>query len=131
ASAQNQQPMLEVRRGTVRSSQNLGSFSFDFSGGSEGPTRSGDVDFEENIFLPVGSVSLQKVNGSFDQLNMAPDSGYSQDTFILESGDVIAFITQEGYYGKLRITSVNTGSDSQCSFEYALQTDRSYDLRTR
>lgn len=107
---------------------------FKFSSGQEGVLGAGDVDFVMGTrFQTVGAAQIQDVTGTytFDNLTTAPSGGYGANANIA-NGSVLAFITTEGYYGKVRITQLiqNPPIDDTVQFEYAVQTDGSKNLRT-
>jgi hypothetical protein len=91
-----------------------------------------------NQFNAVGAAQIQKVTGySFDTLIEAPAGGYGAVAAGMVVGDVYAFITTSGKYGKMEVTSiVNTppppppGSDN-IAFRYAVQTDGTRNIRTQ
>jgi len=109
--------------------------SFDFSAGAEGGQGVGDIYFWQlNQFTCNGTAQIQEVTGTstFDNLDEAPASGYGNNVAIT-NGDVFVIITREGYYGKIRITSLtnNMPVNYSVTFEYALQTDGSRNINTQ
>ncbi len=98
-------------------------------------TGSADFEIETNIFFQYlgSSATIQKVTQNFDSLTEAPAGGYSVTAPIggFNSGDVFAFITNEGLYGKVEVVSYSDdGSNIHLSIKWAVQTDGSRDLTT-
>ncbi|MCX7716449.1 MAG: InlB B-repeat-containing protein, partial [Endomicrobia bacterium] len=131
--------LLPVKNGSVTSSSppppdNI--HGYDFSSGQEVGIGAGDFNFEMmpggmgfNSIPPAG---IQKLSGvSFDDLNTAPETGYSQYV-TLSVGNVLVFKTREGYYGKAEIISLTIGPPTDnVTFKYAVQLDKTTNLRTK
>ncbi|MBU1869918.1 MAG: hypothetical protein KJ818_05555, partial [Candidatus Omnitrophica bacterium] len=110
-------------------------FDYDFSSGTEGSAGGGDFYLEWNILFNLGGAQIQQITSStFEALNEAPTSGYTNSSAgTLAAGEVYAFITQEGYYGKFKVTSKNTVDCNRntVNFSYAVQTDGTRNLKTQ
>jgi len=105
---------------------------FDFTGNSQvaAASANSDADFEgSGVF---GSTGIQKITGTtFDTLNMAPGSGYGTSGISTEgAGTVYAFITNEGYYGKMEVLSFADNPGGNLRFKFAVQTDGTTNLKT-
>jgi hypothetical protein len=133
---------LSVRTGTV-TSVDLPMISnvdrgFFFSSGTQADAA-GDFVLEfPNMLFTYGNAKIQDVSGtySFDSLSTAPDIT-NEVNGQATAGKVYLFVTQEGYYAKMRIDTVNADQDGMndddmvtMTFTYAVQTDGSRDLRT-
>lgn len=97
----------------------------DFLGGTDN-----DVDFEDN---QIFGQNFQRIAGAtFESLTSAPTSGYTSAGIPNDgAGAVYAFITREGYYGKLEIISFDAAPGGNLRFRFALQTDGTTSLSTR
>ncbi len=109
---------------------------FDFSSGSQVALNAGDFNYVlTNRFNALGSAQIQDVTGTstFDSLDIAPLSGYAVFAANMVAGDVFVFITQEGYYGKMEVTSITVvpAVSATIVFRYAVQTDGSKNISTQ
>ncbi len=112
-------------------------FSFDFVSGTEGAAAAGDFNFETNQIFLNGAAKIKNMTGAytFSGLAEAPadDGTYltSADNPIpVAAGEVYAFITGSGYYGKMSVTSLSGADPFYMDFQYAVQTDRTRNVRT-
>lgn len=89
-----------------------------------------DVDFEDN---QIFGQNFQKITGqTFNGLTTAPTSGYTNLGIANDgAGAVYAFITREGYYGKLEVISFAAAPGGNLRFKFAVQTDGSTNLSTQ
>ncbi|MBF0216230.1 MAG: hypothetical protein HQL30_04465 [Candidatus Omnitrophica bacterium] len=134
--------VLSVRTGTVTSvdlpmASNMDR-GFFFSSGAQADAV-GDFVLEfPNLLFTYGNAKIQDVSGTytFDSLSTAPDIT-NEVNGPATAGKVYLLVTQEGYYAKMRIDTVNADQDGMndddmvtMTFTYAVQTDGSRDLRT-
>ncbi len=95
-----------------------------------------DFEVEINIFfqVPGSSATIQQVNATFDELTQAPESGYSVAAPTMggmNTGDVFAFITDEGLYGKVEVVNwSDDGTNIHLTLKWAVQPDGSRNLTT-
>lgn len=102
------------------------------SGGAT--TATADLKIEGNILWSENSATFQAVGGSFDALDEAPDSGYgSMFGDGVMTGQVYAFKTTEGNYGKFVIDSSTDlgGGLFRNVLRYAVQTNGTRSVRTQ
>lgn len=103
-------------------------FDFTVNGGVAAASANSDINFESNIMF--GATGLQKITGNtFAMLTTAPTAGYGTGGILIGSaGTVYAFITKEGYYGKMEILSFSGGN---LQLKFAVQTNGSTSLNTQ
>lgn len=108
---------------------------FDFTANAQvagmGGSPNSDLDFENAAMF--GITGIQKITGNtFATLTTAPTSGYGTGGILIGSaGTVYAFITNEGYYGKMEILSFAGGGGGNVQFKFAVQTGGSTNLNTQ
>jgi len=117
---------------TINFSGGWPGIGFDFTANAEvaADSANSDVDFEDILIF---GYQFQEITQTFDELTDAPSSGYTNAPFFNGAGKVFAFITKEGYYGKMEVlTFTNDGAGNfSLTFKFALQTDGSRNLRTK
>ena len=131
---------LSVRNGTVHSVAGVSNNSFAFASGTESTTpAAGDIQFESDMMGPTyvfeanAPAKIQEVTGTytFESLTYAP-MVVDEGPVFLSAGDVILLVTTQGYYCKIKITSVTIDGmgNATAQFNYAVQTDGSRNLNT-
>ncbi len=102
-------------------------FDFTANAAVSNASPSSDLDLETNqIFF---ATQLQKVVGStFDGLRTAPAFSDTSPLHNDGVGTVYAFVTAEGYYGKLEVTSFD---GTHLQFKFAVQTDGTMNIATQ
>ena len=126
---------LQTSNGSI-TSRPAAVHGFDFSSGSEVLQNVGDFNYVlTNRFNAVGAAQIQDVTGtsSFRSLNEAPSGGYAAFVANMAVGDTFVFITQEGFYGKMEVSTLTIvpGVNDIITFKYAVQTDGSRNISTQ
>jgi hypothetical protein len=105
---------------------------FDFTANAEvaAASANSDADFEDD---QIFGQNFQRMTGyTFDSLTSAPTSGYTSAGIANDgAGAVYAFITTEGYYGKMEVISFEALPGGNLQFRFAVQTDGTTNLSTR
>lgn len=140
---------LSILHGSVRSAPpapphpGTNVHSFDFSAGAEGAYGAGDFNYLQyspggpnltDQFTKNGVAAIREITSStFESLDEAPATGYGDSFDDLIEGHVYVFKTNEGYYGKFKVTSiVNTiGVDDYIAFDYVVQTDGTTNIQSQ
>lgn len=126
---------LTVRTSPVVNVPGFPGVGFDFTANAETtPGFSGgttnDVDFEGDLIF--GQNFKRMTGETFDGLTTAPTSGYSSGGMANDgAGAVYAFITREGYYGKLEILSFAASPGGNLQFKFVVQTDGTTNIATQ
>ena len=107
--------------------------SFDFSSKSASDDNNlGDLYLEINSLWMNGVAKIDLSATDFDSLTTAPSSIVSLNAMSLINGQTYVFITNEGYYGKMKITNITDdfAGNHTITFKFAVQTDLTKNLST-
>jgi len=107
--------------------------SFDFSASSVSDVSTlGDLYLETNSFWMNGSAKIALSATDYSSLTTAPDSITETTIFGLVVNQTYVFITNEGYYGKLKIISLVEAPVGlhTLQFQYVVQTDLTKNIAT-
>jgi hypothetical protein len=126
---------INIFTSTMHTQPGGGSEGYDLRTGAEGAPGSLDVDYQGNTFLLTGSCKMRDMTGqtTFEDLTLAPTDGYTSPpgTLNVAAGSVFVFITNSGYYGKIKITSLTiVGMQFTAGYQSAVQTDGSRNITT-
>lgn len=96
-----------------------------------------DMAFEATYgpIFEAGTATYVKMASTFDALSTAPDAGYAVIWPALTAGEVYAFKTGAGLYGKFKLDSSTDisggGGTNRVVFRYSIQTDGSKNIATQ
>ncbi len=130
--------VLPVKAGAI-TSYSSHNYHFDFSDGvSRGDEPFGnDVQWrsDENHLMPIHQGKM-KVISNFDALSEAPDSSTYDCLWdgvgcLVSVGKAFVFISDDGYYGKMEVTGISGSDPKTITFKYAIQMDRTWNIRTK
>jgi len=110
--------------------------NFDFEGRTwtenGAPAAQYDITFEGGLVFDENGATYQVLGTSFDATTEVPAGGYAANPGAMNAGQVWAFITAEGNYGKLEITEKTDigGGTFRYGFKFAVQTDSTRNVTT-
>ncbi|MCK9240034.1 hypothetical protein [Desulfocurvus sp.] len=127
---------ITVRTATIEKNTAPPTRGLDFETGAQSLPASGtaDLGFEGNSLWSENAATFQTVGGSFEGLVEAPEGGYGALTGDpVTTGQVYAFRTTEGNYGKFVIDSSTDlgGGLFRNVLRYAVQTNGTRNVRTQ
>jgi hypothetical protein len=132
------QAVLPVKTGAITSYSSHNYF-FDFSDGvSRGDEPFGnDVQWrsDENRLMPIMQGKMKSIS-NFDTLSEAPDSSTYDCVWdgvgcSMSVGKAFVFISDDGYYGKMQVTGISGTDPKTITFKYAIQMDRTWNIKTQ
>ncbi len=91
----------------------------------------GDAKLDFHEFWMNGSAKITESSTGYSALTIAP-GGITEADIQLEEGKTYAFITNEGYYGKMKVLDLlQNGGIYGVQFQYAVQTDGTSNIATQ